>query len=410
MPHPTATRPPVPDVQTSPAPLRSPVARRWLAGLALVLVAFTLGSLLLQYSRRNQPILALLNQVALGPPAERNAARAELIARAPETGPVLVRVIRRAKSRWRTEILPWFESIPQISQHRTHQLRLERSAIDTLQRMGPRAAPSILPLLTDTRYGGRDTALALLRSSGAEVCPLLVETLRNDDAALRSGAAMALGKFPAAMLGSLAPLRSARRDPEPSVRTASLWALSQMQDRPEEVVPELVDSLADTAVPVRLQAITGLRTFGSHATSAIDPLRRILRSDPPLLRAEATATLAAFGPVGRAAEPELLENLRDSSALVSRQSAATLALLDLHTAKALEQLQELLQRTEGPFRNRTLDIIGTLGSRAEPLVPTLLALLENTDPRDDRATLGALRNIKPDAIPERFRRGNRPRP
>jgi HEAT repeat protein len=399
MPQPTATRPPVTNVQPSSAPLRSPVARRWLTGLALALVAFALGSLLLQYSRRNQPILTLLSQVALGPPADRNAARAELIELAPEAAPVLVRVIRRAKTRWRTELLPWFESIPQISRHRTHQLRLERSAIDTLQRMGPRAAPAILPLLTDTRYGGRDTALALLRSSGAEVCPLLIETLRDDNPALRSGAAMALGKFPVAMLGSLTPLRSARKDPEPSVRSASLWALSQMQDRPEEVVPELVDGLADTAAPVRLQAITGLRTFGSHATSAMDPLRRILRSDTPQLRTEATSTLATFGPTARSAETELLANLRNESALVSRQSAATLALLDLHTPRALEHL-----------RIRTLDLIGTLGSRAEPLVPTLLTFLENTDSRDDRATLGALRNIQPDAIPERFRRGNRPRP
>lgn len=221
---------------------------------------------------------------------------------------------------------------------------------------------------------------------------------------------MALGKFPAAMLGTLAPLRSARRDVEPSVRTASLWALSQMQDRPEEVVPELVDSLSDPTAPVRLQAITGLRTFGSHATSAIEPLRRILRSDSPQLRTEATATLATFGPAGRSAEPELLENLGASSLLVSRQSAATLALLDLHTPRALDQLRVILQRTEGPFRARTLDLIGSLGSRAQPLVPTLLTFLENTDPRDDRATLGALRSIQPDAIPERFRRGNRPRP
>ena len=410
MPPISTLRPSSPDNLPAPTPERGPGARRWLTGLAVAITALALGSFLVHVARRNQPILGLLTQVALGPPAERNAARAELLERAPEAAPVLVRVVRRAKTRWRTEILPWFESIPQISRHRTHQLRLERSAIDTLQRMGPRAAPAILPLLLDTRYGGRDTALALLRSSGAEVCPLLIETLRHGDPDLRSGAAMALGKFPAAMLGTLAPLQSARLDPEASVRTASLWALSQMQDRPQEVVPELVASLSDAAAPVRLQAITGLRTFGSHATPAIDPLRRILRSDSPLLRAEATATLATFGPAARSAESELLQNLNDGSNLVARQSAATLALLDLHTDKALERLGELLQRTEGPFRLRTLDLVGTLGPRAESLVPTLLTFLENTDARDDRPTLGALRNIKADAIPERFRRGNRPRP
>ncbi|MBL9126469.1 MAG: hypothetical protein JNL97_02420, partial [Verrucomicrobiales bacterium] len=62
---------------------------------------------------------------------------------------------------------------------------------------------------------------------------------------------------------------------------------------------------------------------------------------------------------------------------------------------------------DATIRTRTLEAIRGLGSRGEPLIPALLALLENTDERDNRPALVALRNIQPSAIPERYRQGRR---
>src|SRR4029434_8980127 len=76
---------------------------------------------------------ALAQRCARG---QSRRARRDLLARAPETVPILVRVVRQSKTRWHTDILPWLDSIPSLGDRRTRQLRLERNALEVLQRTG----------------------------------------------------------------------------------------------------------------------------------------------------------------------------------------------------------------------------------------------------------------------------------
>ena len=395
-----------------PVPRAAPSRRRLvIQGIMLAATVTTAASLAIAVHRmriREQPVLDLLESMANPDPTTRAEARRQLIGSPEIHAPTLVGVLRRGKTRWQTQILPWLEDIPQISSRRTRQIRLERHAIEVLQRMGPAAAPSVLGLLSETRYGGRDTAIAILRAYGTNVLPVLVAALDDPHPTLRAGAVQTLGKFPSDQLGTLVPFQKAARDSQPSVRTAAIWALGQMQDRPAEVVPDLVSALSDASPQVQIQAASALRSFGGSAALALPALRQCLGAPVDLLRTEAALTLVSIGGTrAREAEHELLAAMRQREGPSSRQAACTLVALDLHTSEAIARLESFLRHRDSNIRSRTLDTLRSLGPRGMPLVPTIVSLLENQDERDNRAALSALRSIHPDSIPERFRQGRR---
>lgn len=393
-------------------PRRHGIRRTTLAKFFLSLVAAVAVTVLtlavLRARNREQPVLALLESMAGTDPAQRLEARQRLVANPATAAPILVAVVRRGKTRWQTQILPWLEDIPQVSRRRTRQIRLERNAIEVLQRMGPVASPSVLTLLSDTRYGGRDTGIAILRAYGTNVFPFLVAAVEHAQPSLRAGAVITLGKFPSDQLGSLTPFRNASQDSEPAVRSAAVWALGQMQDRPGEVIPDLVSALADPSPQVQSQAASALRSFAAAAAPAVPALRLCLAASSDPVRTEAALTLGAIGGTeARTAATELLNAMRQRESASARHAACTLLALDLHPKEAVDRLQKFLNHRDSNVRSRTLDAMRGLGPRGTPLVPTILSLLENDDERDNRAALTALRNIQPDAIPERFRQGRR---
>lgn len=378
------------------------LAAWWWVGCLVAALGAVLG-LALRHQSRLRPVIALLEQMSTGSRAERAEAR-QVLLRDPEShSQLLVRIVRRGKTRWHTDILPWLDSIPWLARQRSHQQLLERNAIDALQRMGPRAAPAVVPLLADARLGGRDTAIPLLRTYGAAALPVIIGVLDHPDEASRAGAALTLARFPAAAEPVLPALQRARRDLAPTVRVAALWGLGQMLDRPTEIVPALVDALADADPGVQLQAIQSLRFFRQEAAPAVTALRRLLRESPPDHRAEAALALAAIGDSAKAAADELLGNVRGTEARPARQAAATLVELGIHREEAFAKLRSQLEDEDGRQRIRTAQVLGGLGPKAQPLIPNLLALLENADLQDDRPTVQALRFIDPAAIPERFR-------
>ncbi|MBL9135793.1 MAG: HEAT repeat domain-containing protein [Verrucomicrobiales bacterium] len=409
------TQPPsstdLPAIAPSTPPAQRPVRRFGfgtflaIAAVSVFVVFWTAAE---RVARRHRPVIERLERMAGADPEDRRRARSELIAQPRDYAPVLVRILRRGKTRLHTDILPWLDSVPQVARQRARQLQLERNAIEVLQRMGPLAAPAVLPLLAERRFGGREAAIALLRTYGPAASQELIATLNDPDPALRAGAAMALGRFPPAEQGGLASLLAARQDKDPSVRSAVLWALGEFPSHPQLVVPHLVEGLSDPVESVRFQAVQALRGFGPEARPAVPALREILKTGGDELRAEAAMTVIQTGESARLAVPELLDAMRHGGLHAARQSASALIEMDVHTDESLNRLVSLLRARDLTARAKTLDALGGLGARAVPAVPAMVALFSNDDPRDDRPTVMALRNIQPEAIPERFRRG-RPR-
>ncbi|MGE3309137.1 MAG: HEAT repeat domain-containing protein [Limisphaerales bacterium] len=238
-------------------------------GLALGLTTLTIDSH--QARARKQAVVGLLQDLNDTDAALRETARNRLRSQPEVNGPVLVEILAGTRTRWHDEILPALDGLPLLVRHSARQLQLDRDAIDGLLCIGLPAAPHLVPLLADGRFGGRDIAIPLLRSFGIGVRPILLQALEDPDPRIREGALRTLGKFPSEQLESLEPLRQAARDPHPEVRAAAIWALAQMLDRAEQIVPDLVRALEDSAPEVRIQASASLRYFTSPPGNGDSP-------------------------------------------------------------------------------------------------------------------------------------------
>lgn len=405
-----------PDLNTAPAHHEpsGPVGRRipwtpvlWGAVLAVAVVVAVAWE-----SRRHQeeldaPILASLTEMSLGVRETRLAARSWLVSQSTNASPALTRVIALNRTRWRSEILPWLEGLPLIARQRAREQQMERDAIEVLQRIGPPAAPDLLPLLAEPHHGGRETAIALLRTYGPTVAPLIVALLDHHQPEARIGAARALARFLPTEQGDLGHLARATRDPVASVRAAAVASLAQMHHHPDEALPPIIAALEDPSPVVQMQAVVGLRPFGTRAAAAVEPLRQRLREGASDIRAQTALTLSLLGPEARAAQPELLEALRGTATAPSRHAAGALVHLDLHSTESLERLRSFLGARDASTRSQTLEVLASLGPKATPLTNDILVLLRNDDPRDDRAAVFALRYVAPDLIPPEFRRRRR---
>ncbi len=242
-------------------------------GIVVAAVCLAIAALWVASDRaqaRRRPVLTLLESLNDTDPVRRQDARNGLQSRPEINGPILVDILARTRTRWHDQIQPWLDGLPLLASRRERQLQLERDAIDGLLCIGLPAAPHLVPLLAEGRFGGRDIAIPLLRSYGPGVRPILLQALENPDPRIREGALRTLGKFPSGQLESLEPLRRAARDRHPEVRAAAVWALAQMLDQAERILPDLVRALEDPAPEVRQQATGALRYFNSPPQTADD--------------------------------------------------------------------------------------------------------------------------------------------
>lgn len=397
----------------APVQVTATERRGWLRWVLVagggVLLAGLLGGLAARRVRQDAPVVALLDRMGEGTGEERRRARQALVEHGVEAVPVLVRVVRGAKTRWQSEVMPWFEVIPPVSRMRGRHLARERNAIEALQRIGPAAAPALLDLLDEGRNGGRETAIAVLRAYGPSTVPLLHTNLRSARVERRIGAALALGRFRAKEQGGLGVLLEAGSDSDARVRSAVIWALGEMQDSGQDVIPELIRALNDGSEGVCLQAVQALRGFEAEAAPAVPGLREQLRRRSARVQAETALTLSTLGSAARVAGDDLRLLLGAGDADVRRHGAAALVELEVHAEDGLGVLRSLLGQPAVAGRARAAESVAGLGSKAAVLVPELLQLLENAETGDDRPAVVALRQIAPEKVPERFRRGRPPR-
>lgn len=183
--------------------------------------------------------------------------------------------------------------------------------------------------------------------------------------------------------GATAALKSA----DPAARTRAACDLRELGDDAHDVIPQLVDLLAD-ASPVD-PAICNEHTWrwgrqqedtttpGEQAASALvaigsaayEPLTRALKGPLWVARGNAAWALGALG--NHNAAPLLAGTLRDTEASVRRRGAWALGALD--ASEAVPALIEALKDTDAGVREQVAWALGAIGDRraVEPLMNAL---------------------------------------
>jgi len=143
--------------------------------------------------------------------------------------------------------------------------------------------------LNDPSQDVRVTASLALVDAGEASRPVLVGALSHTDPAVRSRAAMSLGRTKAR--SAVEALMAACKDDAPEVRMEAVLALAAIRD--EQAVPALLGVLTDPAEVVRQAVPIALAEIATPA--AFDGLRQCASSDDGMVRWIAKSELEAAG-------------------------------------------------------------------------------------------------------------------
>lgn len=221
------------------------------------------------------------------------------------------------------------------------------SAMSVLTKLGPQdgdAAYYLLPLLSDEALQVRLDVAHVLRSIGRPAVPHVLGALRND--------------------------------PSPIGRGTAAEVLAQMQPKPVEVVPFLLEATKDKEGLVRVQAGNALWQIGQRP-EAIQILAEGLKDKDPVVRKHAIFALSNSGSAAKAAIPALIEALKDEN---PASMAAVLAadMLGKFGPEAKEAVPALVQALESKFPahvGSAVDALGNIGPEAKAAVPALIKLM-----------------------------------
>lgn len=209
--------------------------------------------------------------------------------------------------------------------------------------------------------------------SNAPVEPAL-RGLRVNDPQTASIAAATLGKIGRpAVPGLIASLA----DPDPGVRSLSLFALGTIGPQAEDAAPALVRLLSDNQTNNRPQIVFVLGRIGPPA---VIPLLEALHSHDVQTRALAASAFGATGPMSSDVPPALILATQDPSPRVRLSAIEALGRVRPAAPDSVAAFTTALRDSESSVRLGALQSLARAWVRAAPAVPDLVTALEDANP------------------------------
>jgi HEAT repeat protein len=285
-------------------------------------------------------------------------------------------------------------------------------AIETLQRMGPKAEEALPLLATAAKEPTPDRARAVRAlgpiAAAAKEDPalvnLLLETLRDKDKDVRNAAALSLGDL-ARSAKSTRPqivmaLAEAFKD-----RDVSTSAGQAMERFGKDAVPGLLDALRTADERGRVDAARILGQIGPEAKEAVAELAEVLKAKDGRLRGTAAEALGRIGPDAERAVPDLIGLFGDRFDLHVDPMWAGLHPADraktVHDQavqaigrigrEAVPALIEGLRHEKEQVRRGAAEALGRMGPDARSAVAALLRLSRDENEQVRTSALEALR-------------------
>lgn len=209
--------------------------------------------------------------------------------------------------------------------------RLAEEAERHAVQLGPAALPEIQNVLRDPAAdpARKKAALRACAVLGVVAAPAVAEVgsaLNNPDLAAEAGLALSVMGT-----GAYAALDAARTSSDSVVRRESLRSLGKLRYRApldsNDVIPPLLDGLADPDPGVRAVAATYLGIIHDHAEAAVPALIETLKDENAEVRTAAAAALGGFGAAAEPALPALRKAAGDRDENVAREAGLSLVKL-----------------------------------------------------------------------------------
>jgi HEAT repeat protein len=296
--------------------------------------------------------------------------------------------------------------------------------------LGPRghdAAPDLIPSLGYTEAAD-DAERALLRIGDASISAVIAG-LRARNPVIRTDCARVLRGL-SHEPRCVAPLLAATRDEEATVRSEAALTLGEFSANDEKIVPALLKLTHDEFAGVRAVSCQSLGKLGRNSPPILEALRAGMRDEIPLVRVEAAKSfwsitgdsgavmpvligvlptpegwqaayaLGNMGPEAAPAVPALIEALkREKVPRAFRTPPSTSFALGQIHEPAIAELEKVLDHPRPEVRLAAVLAFGNMGQHARSALPALERLLH--DPDDEirhvtaitLATIGAEREV-----------------
>ena len=161
---------------------------------------------------------------------------------------------------------------------------------------------------------------------------------------------------------------------------------------PAKAVPMLMQAVDEPDPERRRTVALALAAMG---TPAVPPLIAALKDENDLVRINAARALLYIGAEAHEAIPALAEAMADEVPLVAKMAIAALGRIGEKTVPILDQA--LRERSEVEIRESILNTLESMGPKAAAAVPTMLAIVKDTNSPLYDAASDALRRVDPQA-------------
>jgi len=149
----------------------------------------------------------------------------------------------------------------------------------------------------------------------------------------------------------------------------------------------------------------GIAALGTNASAAVLPLIDLAKTHPePDGRYISVFALRCIGPAAEPAIPFYIQSLTNNECTIRNDAAVGLVLIPAQwhtTAPHLFRYLEQLKISSDPHRNwetmHAIQLLGQMGTNAQPAVPILLSLVNDSDFSVRDAITNSLPQIDPDA-------------
>lgn len=268
--------------------------------------------------------------------------------------------------------------------------------------IGPAASDAIAPLaqrLGDGDADVRTQAAEALARIGAAALPVLTDSLKSEQAAVRAAAATALeamGEPARETGGALAAAFKAETDEGAKVR--ELRALSRLKYPPAELLPLVLPLLQNGSEPIRQVAADAVIMMTPAATTSVPAVEKLLASTDAAETKLAVALLGAIGPEAGGAVPELIAIRSQANVPAELATAIDEALVQIGSP-AVPELVKAMNAAQGDAHHWSVQCLRNLGPAAVPAMITSLESKDLARQRDAIQVLSLVGDAAEPAIP-----------
>jgi len=278
-------------------------------------------------------------------------------------------------------------------------VQAREAASEKLDHVSIAGLQPLLPLLRnaspEVRRGTVFYLLDRFDPADVAVVAALTKCLTDKDASVRRLALSAAQRFPLeGVVQSLPQLIAMLSDPQQSAdsRAAAARLIGTLDTAASDAVPALVRTAGRDPDPTVRSACVLSVCRVAPAEEAVAALRPILRQDSQAnLRGLAATRLGKLGSAAAAAAPDLTETLADRDEGVRRKAADALAALG---PAAVAPTMQKLDATDAGVRRLAVFVLAKLGADAKPALDALRKLQQDSDAEVKQLAELAVRRIE----------------